>query len=83
MPDILIPVGRHLFQPADLEKALSVITPQDTGPHGIGARAAIDTDGVKVALVYSVKDGAIVARTAFAYEWGQGYTVGADLSIKL
>lgn len=84
MGDVLVPVGRHFFQPADLQKALSVITPHDTGPNGVGLKAAIDTDGAKVALVYSVKDGAIVARGAFAYDWSQqGYKVGADLTIKL
>jgi len=82
MADVLVPVGRHLFQPADLQKALSVINPIDAGRHGIGAKAAIDTDGVKVALLYSVKNGAIVARGAVAYEWGTGYKVGADLTLK-
>ena len=83
MPDVLVPVGRHLFQPADLQKALSVINPKsDTGLRGFGAKAAIDTDGVKVALLYSVKNGAIVARGAWAYEWGEGVKVGADLTLK-
>jgi hypothetical protein len=84
MPDVLVPVGRHFFQPADLQKALSVI-PQDggVGPHGLGAKAAIDSDGAHVALLYSVKNGAIVARGAFAYEWGHGYKVGADITFKL
>lgn len=83
MADVLVPVGRHFFQPVDLQKALSTITPNvDTGPHGFGAKAAIDTDGAHVALLYSVKDGAVVARGAFAYEWGTGYKVGADIAIK-
>lgn len=83
MPDVLVPIGRHFFQPADLQKALSVITPQETGPNGVGLKAAIDTDGAKVALIYSVKNGAIIARTAFAYDWAaKGYKVGADLTMK-
>lgn len=84
MPDVLVPVGRHFFQPADLQKALSVIPNDGTGvgPHGLGAKAAIDSDGAKVALVYSIKNGAIVARTAYAYEWGEGSKVGADLTVK-
>lgn len=83
MPDVvLVPVGRHLFTPADLTKALSVLPPEAIGPKGFGMKAAIDTEGAKVALLYSVKNGAVVARGAFAYEWGEGYNVGADLTLK-
>lgn len=84
MPDVLVPIGRHLFDPASLQKALAVLppTPANAGPNGFGMKAAIDTDGAKVALLYSVKNGAVVARGAFAYEWGEGYKVGADLTVK-
>lgn len=81
-PDVLVPVGRHFFAPDDLKKALSILPPDATGANGFGAKAAIDTDGAKVALLYSVKNGAIVARGAFAYDWGAGYKVGADLTLK-
>lgn len=82
MADVLVPVGRHLFSPENLQKALSIIPPDMHGSKGFGLKAAIDTDGAKVALLYSVKNGAVVARTAVAYEWGEGYKVGADLTIK-
>lgn len=83
MADVLVPVGRHFFQPADLMKALSVLPPDAVGPQGFGAKAAIDTEGARVALLYSIRDGAIVARGAFAYDWGgKGYKVGADLTFK-
>lgn len=84
MADVLVPIGKHLFQPADLQKALSAIEPEAVGPLGVGLRAALDTTGAHVAVRYSVKDGAVVVRGAFAFDWAsQGFVVGADLTLKL
>ena len=57
MPDIQIPVGRHLFTPDALERALKIIPPETLGPGQHGAAiAAVDEEGVKVALIFTSTD---------------------------
>lgn len=66
MPDYLIPVGTHFFTPVALDAALSRAIPSDVGPNG-GASIALDTDGVKVALIWTSHDQKIRIRGAYSH----------------
>ena len=80
MPDIQIPVGRHLFTPDALEKALKII-PQETlqpGQHG-AAVAAVDEDGVKVALIFTSKDDKWRVRGAYERDWTGDNRIAGDI----
>jgi len=80
MPDIQIPVGRHLFTPDALERALKVI-PQDTlqdGQHG-AALATVDADGVKVALIFTSTDNKWRVRGAYERDWSGDNRVAGDI----
>lgn len=80
MPDIQIPVGRHLFTPDALEKALKII-PQETlqpGQHG-AAVAAVDEDGVKVALIFTSTDDKWRVRGAYERDWSGDNRIAGDI----
>jgi hypothetical protein len=80
VPDIQIPIGRHLFTPEALAKALTVI-PQETlapGQHG-AALATVDADGVKVALLFTSKDSRWRVRGAYERDWTSDNRVAGDI----
>lgn len=80
MADALVPIGRHFFTPSDIERLAATIPP-DTTATVIG-KAAIDTEGVRVAVLFTPKGGHFVARAAWEYDWDEGQKVGADLTFK-
>lgn len=80
MPDVQIPVGRHLFTPDALEKALKAV-PQSTlepGQHG-AALATVDTDGVKVALIFTSTNNKWRVRGAYERDWTGEQKVAGDI----
>jgi hypothetical protein len=80
MSDIQIPVGRHLFSPDALEKALKAI-PHETlepGQHG-AALATVDADGVKVALIFTSTDNKWRVRGAYERDWTGDNRVAGDI----
>lgn len=81
MPDVLVPVGRHLFTPDQLNKLAATVQPD--GKHKVVGRAALDNEGTRVAVLFSFKEDRIVARTALGYDWDDGLGFGADLTFKL
>lgn len=81
MPETLLPLGRHLFPPSYIDKLAAGLVP-DPKFH-VNGRAALDDEGVKVAVLFSWKEGRVVARTAIAYDWDDGLGVGADVTFKL
>ena len=84
MPDVLVPVGRHLFSPAALQSALDKAIPKmelAPGQQG-GALAAIDSDGIKVALIFTSKDQHWRVRGAFERDWTGEQKVAGDILFK-
>lgn len=77
MPDVLVPVGRHLFSPEALAKQLERVPIDET--HEGGAVAGIDSDGVHVALLYTTHDGHLRVRAAYARDWTGNETVAGDV----
>jgi len=77
MADVLVPVGRHLFSPIDLEAQVSRIPlePQFQG----GALAAVDNEGVRVAMLYTRKDGQIRIRAAYEHDWSGDDKIAGDI----
>jgi hypothetical protein len=81
MASSLIPVGRHFLTTSDIDRLAATI-PKDTDAEIIG-KAGIDTDGARVAILFTPKHGHFVARTAFEYDWKKrGLTAGADIAFK-
>lgn len=81
MPEIRVPVGTHFFTPEALQKSLdAAIKQSDLGPnnHG-GAVAAVDAEGVKVAVLFTSKDDHWRVRGAYTHDWGGNNTVAGDL----
>lgn len=77
----LVVVGRHFLSNSDLTHYLEAIKPEDVGPKGFGAKAALDNEGVRILLLWSIRDGGPVARGAFAFDWSEGWKLGADVSL--
>jgi hypothetical protein len=81
MPEVLVPVGRHLFSPDALQAALDKAIPQtalEPGQHGAAA-AAIDAEGVKVAVIFTSKDDHWRVRGAYEHDWFGGEKVAGDI----
>jgi hypothetical protein len=80
MPDVLTPVGTHFFSPDQLQAALARTIPEtDMDGHRGAAAAAIDADGVKVALVFTNSGGTLRIRTAYAHDWSGDNKVAGDI----
>lgn len=77
MADALVPVGRHFFSPADLQRQLDRI-PLDEAHQG-GALAGIDSEGVNVALLYTRRDGKIRVRGAYSHDWSGDDKIAGDV----
>lgn len=77
MPDVLVPVGRHFFTPQQLNEAVARIQP-NAQYHG-GLLATVDSDGAKVALMWTNKDGNLAIRTAYAHDWTGEDKVAGDV----
>lgn len=77
MADVLVPVGRHLFSPTDLDAQISRIPlePQFTG----GILAAVDSEGARVGLIYTRKDGHIRIRGAYEHDWSGDDKIAGDI----
>lgn len=81
MPDVLVPVSNHLFSPDALQKALDKAIPKmdlAPGQQG-GAVAAIDSEGVKVALMFTSKDSHWRVRGAYERDWTGEQKVAGDI----
>jgi hypothetical protein len=84
MNGVLVPVSNHLFSPEALQAALDKAIPQaDLGPgqHG-AATAAIDSDGVKVALLFTSKDDHWRIRGAYEHDWSGDNRGAGDILYK-
>lgn len=78
---ILVPVGTHLFSPDALQSALDRAIPQaslEPGQHGAAA-AAVDAEGVKVAVIFTSHDDHWRVRGAYARDWSGTQTVAGDI----
>jgi hypothetical protein len=67
MAEVLVPISNHLFSSSDLDAQVSRI-PLEPGFTG-GAMAAVDNEGVRVALLYTRKDGHIRIKGAYEHDW--------------
>ena len=81
MADTLVPVGRHFFSPADLDRQLAKL-PADVKADRGGIQAGIDADGAHVGFVYSIKNGRIVARGALAWDWTGDRKAAGDVLVR-
>lgn len=81
MTDVLVPVNGHLFSAAALQQyadeAASDLPPEKRGILKFG----LDADGVKVAIVFTLKEGALKLHTAFAVDLSGHPSVGVGGSI--
>ena len=77
MADVLVPVGRHLFSPVDLDAQVSRIPlePQYQG----GILAAVDNDGVRVDLIYTNHEGHVRIRGAYEHDWSGDDKIAGDI----
>lgn len=84
MPGILVPVGSHFFTPDALQMALNKAIPQsELGPgHHGAATAAVDADGVKVAVIFTSNDDHWRVRTAYTHDWSGDQKVAGDILYK-
>jgi len=81
MAEILVPVSNHLFSPDALQKALDKAIPKmdlQPGQQG-GAIAAIDSEGLTVALVFTSKDSHWRVRGAYERDWSGDNRVAGDI----
>lgn len=84
MPQVLVPINNHMFSPDALQKALDKAIPKmdlQPGQQG-GAIAAIDSEGIKVALVFTSKDSHWRVRGAFERDWSGDHRVAGDILFK-
>ena len=84
MADVLVPIGNHLFAPDQLQAALDRAIPKadlEPGQHG-AATAAIDAEGVKVALIFTSKDDHWRVRGAYEHDWSGNSKVAGDILYK-
>ena len=81
MADVLTPVGTHFFSPDQLQAALDRAIPAaDIGPGQRGAAAAaVDSDGVKVAIIFTPAGDHWRIRGAYAHDWSGDNKVAGDI----
>lgn len=81
MSDVQIPISGHFFTPQALQTALDRAIPAaDLGPDHHGAAvAAIDSEGVKTALIFTSKDDKWRVRAAWGHDWSGNDTAAGDI----
>lgn len=84
-PQILVPVGSHLFAPGALEKLVTAAIAEHPSKSNV-LKAGLDSNGVQVVLGMSGKagsDGNVqwTVHTAFTHDWTQGNTFGLGGSV--
>lgn len=79
MPDMLIPVGTHFFTKDALDQAISKALPAgDVGSSG-GASVGVDSEGVKVAVLWTSHDDHVRIRGAFTHGFDGDNSVAGDV----
>lgn len=84
MAEVLVPVGNHLFSPSALQSALDKAIPHaNLAPGQQGAAVAtVDSEGLKVALIFTSKDDHWRVRGAYERDWAGQSKVAGDILYK-